>query len=283
MRAARYHGHHDVRVEEIPEPSLKAGQVMIAPAYVGICGSDLHEYLGGPIYIPSKHAHPLTGEKLPIVLGHEFSGIITALGDGAVDASKAFGDGTGLKIGSRVVVQPTIYDGTCGNCTAGIENMCTKGGFIGLSGGGGGLAEKIAVPVKNVLVLPEDVPMDIGALVEPLSVAWHAMSMVDLGKGMEWKDATVLVIGGGPIGIACVMVLRAKGAKSIIVSSAKQPSILKDFGANEVVSSKDGVLARVRELTDGAGVDVSVDCAGYAKGLKDAAVAVKIKGTVVSD
>lgn len=154
--------------------------------------------------------------------------------------------------------------------------MCAQGGFIGLSGGGGGLANKVCVPVANVLQLPSSIPFDIGALVEPLAVAWHACTMVDLTK-----ESTVLVVGGGPIGIACCLVLRARGVKMVICSSSKDEAYLKGFGADEVVDSRADVVGKVKDWTEGSGVDVAMDCAGYARGLNDAIAAIRTRGTVV--
>lgn len=93
------------------------------PAYVGICGTDLHEYMGGANIIPTS-PHPITQEKVPLTIGHEISGVIEEVGD----------DITDIQIGQRVAVQPIIYDGTCGACRDGLINCCDNNGFVGLSG-----------------------------------------------------------------------------------------------------------------------------------------------------
>ena len=99
MRAARYYDRNDIRIEDIPEPELKLGTVAIDVAWNGICGTDLHEYLEGPIFIPAKGSpHPISGEEAPVTIGHEFSGTVTALGEGVDD----------LQIGESVVVEPYI-------------------------------------------------------------------------------------------------------------------------------------------------------------------------------
>jgi threonine dehydrogenase-like Zn-dependent dehydrogenase len=123
MKALRFHGQRDLRFEDIPVPEVGKGQVKIRPAWVGICGSDLHEYLGGPNLCPTT-PHPITGETVPLTFGHEFSGTIEEVGEGVND----------YKPGDRVAVQPIIYDGTCGSCEADLHNCCWSNGFVGLSG-----------------------------------------------------------------------------------------------------------------------------------------------------
>jgi threonine dehydrogenase-like Zn-dependent dehydrogenase len=107
--------------------------------------------------------------------------------------------GSHLTVGQQCVVQPTIVCGTCHACLAGVENICYNGGFIELSGGDGGLSESVVVPEKTIIPLPSDIPLDAGALVEPLSVAWHAVSAAPL-----ISDFVVLILGAGPVGLAVV-------------------------------------------------------------------------------
>ena len=135
------------------------------------------------------HPHPITKETIPITIGHEFSGTIKELGPGL--------ESSHLEVGQKLAIQPTIYCGQCGACKNGAENACSNGGFIGLSGGGGGISEEVVVPAEACCPLPDDVGLDIGALVEPLAVAWHA---VDASPIAETTDAKCIVFGGGPIG-----------------------------------------------------------------------------------
>ncbi|KAE8442110.1 hypothetical protein EG329_003816 [Mollisiaceae sp. DMI_Dod_QoI] len=269
MRAARYYGAEDIRVEEIPEPVCKEGQLKIRPAFVGICGTDLHEYLGGPTFAPVK-PHPVTKETLPITFGHEFSGTILEVGKGV----------TSFKPGQHVSIQPTIYDGTCGACKKNFENVCYNGGFVGLSGWGGGLSDAVTVPASYCLPLPDNIPLDVAALVEPLSVGWHAVSQSPLKPG-----DSILILGGGPIGIAVIQALRARGCGQIIVSelSASRQRFAKQFGADTILDPrKVDIVKSVRDLTGGEGVDIVFDCAGVAIGLEAACKAIRVKGTVVN-
>lgn len=122
MKAALWYGREDVRLEDIKEPEVTAGSVKIKVKWCGICGSDLHEYLGGPIFIPQGTPHPISGCVAPVVLGHEFSGEITEVGEGVA----------GLEIGDRVAVEPIVACGTCAACLEGKYNLCSSLGFHGL-------------------------------------------------------------------------------------------------------------------------------------------------------
>ena len=249
--------------------SKKLTSQQVAPAYVGICGTDLHEYLGGPTFAPTT-PHPCTHDTIPITLGHEFSGVITELGP----------DVAGFTIGQQCVVQPTIACGTCHACLAGVENVCYNGGFIGLSGGGGGLSESVVVPEKAIIPLPPNIPLDVGALVEPLSVAWHAMSAAPLSA-----DSVALILGGGPIGLAVVQCLKAKGVRKIILSevSSSRQRFAREFGAHHVLDPKTYDTVKVsRELSGADGPDVVFDCAGVPASIETACTAVRARGTVVN-
>ncbi|KAF2142870.1 uncharacterized protein K452DRAFT_269389 [Aplosporella prunicola CBS 121167] len=270
MRAARYYGKEDIRIEQVPEEPTGPGQVKIAPAYVGICGTDLHEFTAGACFAPAKEPHPITGETVPITLGHEFSGVISEVGEGVA----------GLRQGQKVVVQPTLACGVCGACKVGVQTACYNGGFIGLSGGGGGLSDAVVVPAHAVVELPDSVPLDIGALVEPLAVAWHAVAAVDIRA-----ENTVLVLGGGPIGLAVVQCLSAMKVKKIIVSeiAASRQRFARDFGAHHVMCPQTYNMAVMsKELSGGDGPDYVFDCAGVPASLKTACQAVKARGTVVN-
>jgi 2-desacetyl-2-hydroxyethyl bacteriochlorophyllide A dehydrogenase len=187
---------------------------------------------------------------------------------------------TSFKPGQHVVVQPTIYCGTCSACTAGLENICYNGGFIGLSGGGGGLSDFVVVPERALLNLPENIPLDVAALVEPLSVAWHAVSAAPLTP-----SSSVLVLGGGPIGLAVVQCLVALKTRMIMLSevSSSRQRFARDFGAHHVLNpTHDDIVAKSRDLSGADGVDVVFDCAGVPASITTACKAVRARGTVVN-
>ncbi|MGN7965225.1 2,3-butanediol dehydrogenase [Microbacterium sp. 22179] len=250
MKAAVFHAQEDLRIEEVTDPSPGPGQVKLRNAFAGICGSDLHVY-----YTPEaagldfEHPHPLTGSTLPQILGHEFSGTVVELGEG-VD---------GISVGDRVAVWPIYYCGDCAACRRGMYNACQKIGFHGLSSDGGGMAEFTTVDASKLHVLPENVDLRLGALVEPMAVAWHAVSR----SGVE-PGGTALIAGAGPIGIGVWFALKARGIEKVLVSepSADRRAIIAALGATVVDPVTEDLGAAVTALTDGEGVDVAFDAAG---------------------
>ena len=270
MRAVRYHGNRDVRVDDIAEPDVRPNTVKIAPEWCGICGSDLHEYLIGPETIPAAgNPHPITGEVVPIVLGHEFAGRVVEVGPGVGDVA----------VGDRVVVEPIIRDNSCPACRSGEYNHCPLIGFHGISGGGGGLADFTVVPRYMVHRLPDNLSTEIGALVEPLAVGWHAVRR----SGLRLGD-TAAVIGAGPIGLVTMLALRAAGAGLVAmveISSARKAKALA-MGADIVLDpTTDDVVATLQQLT-GGGVDVAFDASGNNATLALALGVVRAKGQIVN-
>lgn len=229
--------------------------------------------MGGPNFSPTS-PHPVTRDQIPITIGHEFSGVIVEIGPGC---------SPNLKVGQKCAIQPTVYCGSCGACKVGAENACYNGGFIGLSGGGGGMSEEVVVPAIACLPLPDNVDLDIGALVEPLSVAWHA---VDASPLADIPGAKCLIMGGGPIGLAVVQVLLARGASKVIMSevAAKRQHFASQFGAHHVIDPRQyDIVTMSRELCGGEnGPDIVFDCAGVPQSLESACKAVKSRGTVVN-
>lgn len=272
MRAATYHGRGDVRVEDIDAPAgFDADELRISVTACGICGSDLHEYAAGPIAIPDELPHPVTGETLPIPLGHEFAGEVVEVGGGVDDVS----------VGDPVTVNPLIYCGECQHCTAGNYNWCESGGFIGLSGDGGGLSEEIVVPREKAVRLPDAIPVEHGALAEPFSVGFHAVRTSDLSPG----DA-VAVYGTGPIGLTVVQAARAAGADTIYAVEPQDArrDLAASVGADEALDpTETNTVEHIHGQTDG-GVDVSFEVAGVEQTVQDAVATTASGGrtTVVS-
>lgn len=248
MKAARYYDRNDIRIEDIAEPELKPGTVAIDVAWCGICGTDLHEFLEGPIFIPpAGHPHPISGESAPVTMGHEFSGTITALGEGVTD----------LTVGENVVVEPYIIGADVDTSEGAPYQLSKDMNFIGLGGRGGGLSEKIVVERRWVHPIG-DIPLDEAALIEPLSVAHHAY--VRSGA----KTGQVAIVGGaGPIGLLTAAVLKAKGLTVYVseLSEARKAKALEAGVADAVFDPREGdVASRVRELTNGHGADLGFEC-----------------------
>lgn len=248
MRAIRYHDARDVRVEDVPDPTAGPGEVEIEVDACGICGSDLHEYVAGPMTIPGEEPHPVTGEQTPITLGHEFSGVV-------VDA----GEGTSIPVGTDVAVNPIVWCGECLYCEEGYYHRCVNGGFVGLSGGGGGFSERVVVSEEKAVPLPEGLPVELGALAEPFSVGLHAVrrSGIDLGD-------SVAVFGSGPIGLTAVQAARAAGAGRVIVSEPRKArrELAAECGADTLIDpTAEDPLSRIDEEVPG-GVDVAIEVAG---------------------
>ncbi|EME67087.1 MULTISPECIES: 2,3-butanediol dehydrogenase [Rhodococcus] len=270
MKAARFHGPGDIRVEDIPEPATRPGTVKVEVEWCGICGTDLHEYLEGPIFAPPADTpHPITGETVPITLGHEFAGVVAEVGDGVDD----------LRVGDRVAVEPYIICGRCDACRNGRYNVCGTLGFVGLSGYGGGFSQYVVAERRWIHPLGE-LGTDVGALVEPLAVAYHAVRL----SGAR-PSHSALVFGAGPIGLVTTSALRAAGVEQIIVVEPADVRKKKaePAGADHIIDPRDGdVTEQVLELTGGRGADVSFECAGIDAVLKSAILSTRAGGTCVN-
>ena len=266
MRALTYHGSNDdgrgdFRVEDVPDPSVGPGMVRLDVEWCGICGSDLHEF----------EAHTVSGYAPPIIIGHEFAGTVAEVGEG-VEA---------VSMGDRVAVEPFLRCNACEACLADQYHLCPSLTVVGAQATDGGFAQRAIVPAYAVHVLPASVPTDVGALVEPLAVGWHA-----LRKGHFSAGQSVLVIGAGPIGLTSLLCAQAMEASLVAVSvrrAGARAEAASDLGADAVLdSSADDVAARIMELTDGRGVDVVIETSGAPEAMTTAIGAVRAGGTIVS-
>ena len=267
MKAAVYYGPNKLEIDDVPEPDPRPGTVKLRVGYNGICGTDLHEYYAGPIFVPTE-PHPLTGAQLPLTMGHEFSGTITAVGDGV----------SGWSEGDRVAVEPVYRCGTCAPCRAGNYNVCAQIGFHGLMSDGG-MAEFSIVPTEMLHRLPDSVGLELGALVEPMSVAYHAATLGDVSAG-----DTAMVFGAGPIGIGLWFALRGKGLEDVFVvePSPTRRAAIEALGATTLDPGSADVPAFIAEHTRGAGADAVFDAAGGTPAVATALACVGSRKPMVS-
>ncbi|HET7399186.1 MAG TPA: 2,3-butanediol dehydrogenase [Intrasporangium sp.] len=259
-----------MRIDWVPEPEPGPGTVKIAVEWCGICGTDLHEYFDGPIFCPAPgKSHPLTGASLPVVLGHEFVGTVHSVGEGV----------RRIRLGDRVVVEPRRSCGQCAACTSGRYNCCPRAATIGLQGGGGGLAQYIVVDEDLVFQIG-DLSAEVGALIEPLAVAHHA-----IGQGPRPQGATAVVFGGGPIGLLVVWMLKAMGASTVclVEPSEARRSRAGRLGADHALDpTAYPSTERMLEYAGLSDVDVAFECAGVEAALQGCLIAVRPGGTVVN-
>lgn len=239
MKAWVLHGVGDIRLEAVPEPKLKAGEVLIAVRAAGICGSDIPR-----IYQTGAHVHPL-------IPGHEFSGEVVQAGPGM--------DGEWL--GKRVGIFPLIPCGSCGPCRRKRYEMCRNYDYLG-SRRDGGFAEYVAVPAKNLLELPDSVSFEEAAMLEPMAVAVHAIRRLALRP-----EETVAICGLGTIGLLLVMFLQEAGIKNILAvgnKSFQKQTLLKLGTAEDCFCDcrEQNAAEWLLERTDGAGVDNFFECVG---------------------
>jgi len=242
--------------------------VTVAPRWCGICGTDLHEYTSGPIVTPSE-PHALTGATLPQILGHEFSAEVVAIGS-AVNR---------VEVGDRIAVMPLIYCGRCDYCRRGLQHLCVTMACTGLSADWGGVADLANLEEYQVFRIPDSVSDEQGALIEPCAVAAYGVS-----RGPVRPGDSVLIAGGGPIGALAALCAAAAGAGAVYMTEPNESrrERAKRLDLGEVLDpSVTDVPAELRERTDGLGVDIAIECAGFGDAFRTCAEAVKRRGTVV--
>ena len=253
--AAVYHGRRDIRVQDWPAPPTPPpGWVTVAVTYCGICGTDIEEYLHGPVVIPTT-PHQLTGAHAPLVLGHEGAGVVVAVGAGS-----------GIDTGTRVGLENSVSCGHCAACLSGNRQLCPELAVMGLMMDGA-LAEAVNVPAYMCAALPTGLPDEAGALAESLSVAVRAVRRAGTVAGVD-----VYVFGAGTIGLMAAQVARAAGARSVTL---RDPSTAR-LGRAEAMGFE------VAPPNSEAGrAPVVIECTGSAAGFSDALSATAKSGATV--
>jgi L-iditol 2-dehydrogenase len=248
IRAAVMMGPGRMEMGEVPMPEPKDNEVLVKIKHVGICGADLEffkdGFIGGWVL------------EFPHVLGHEPAGIVAGFGK----------DVKGLKEGDAVSIEPGKTCGNCEFCNSGLYNLCPDVKFMsvpGATGATGAFQDYVAWPSNRVFKLPEGVSTLEGALVEPLSVGFHAVNQ----SGAKFGDSAV-IIGAGCIGLCTLLALRARGITDVYMSDLAKVRMekAKQLGAKEVFDvSKVNLTEKITALTNGRGVNMVYECTGVSK------------------
>ena len=254
--AAIYRGDKHFSVEQVTVAPPGPGEVQIDVAYCGICGTDLHIYLG--------HMDARVGFERTI--GHEMSGVIAAVGAGV----------EGLAPGQSIVVRPLDHCGECPACKAGHAHICHTLKFIGIDTDGA-FQQRWNVPAHTIHVLPEGLDLAHAALIEPLAVAVH-----DVDRGQVKPGEDVLVIGGGPIGMLVAMAARDAGANVTVCEiNAHRLAFAEKIGFATMNPKEVDVAKAIHEGTGGKGADVVFEVSGSQPGVDLMTAAAATRGRIV--
>ncbi|CAL9729587.1 probable diacetyl reductase [(R)-acetoin forming] 2 [Monosporozyma unispora] len=290
MRALAYFGKGDIHfTNSLAEPKeLGPDELRLSIAYTGICGTDLHEATSEPIFFPKDgHRHEISNNELPQAMGHEMAGIVTEIGPAV----------TKFKVGDHVTVEPT---GTCRDryrwpdspnankpkcsaCKKGMYNTCAHLGLIGNGVQSGGLAERVVINESHCYKVPAYIPLEVVALIQPIAVSWHAVGVSKYRQG-----GSVLILGGGPIGLGTILALYGHGCTDIVVSEPAKirRDLAEKMGATTfdptLHSSADNVRL-LREMAPGGdGFDYCFDCSGIPETLQSSIQCLTFRGTAVN-
>lgn len=247
MLQAKLVAPEKILFEKTKIPLLGEKEVLIKVKICGVCGSDVHSYKGKHPFV-----HP------PIVLGHEFSGVIHQIGTRVNSFSP----------GDRVIVEPNIVCGKCYNCLHGRYNICTNLKVVGCVGYDGAFAEYVAVPEKKVLRLPGNISFEKAALVEPVAVAVHAVR-----KAKQKINDVVVILGAGTIGLLVMQVAKLAGAGKVIVTDVLDYRLKKagELGADRLVNPASQDLIKIIQEKYGRNeVDLIYDCVGIEETISQA-------------
>lgn len=242
MRAAVMTGVGKIEMQTRPMPVPKDNEVLVKIRHVGICGSDLHYYEHGRIgnYVVEG----------PMILGHESAGEVVGFGAGV----------TGFAVGDRVAIEPGWTCGTCEYCRSGRYNLCPDVVFMATPPYDGAFCEYVAYPAQVMFKLPDNVDTMAGALVEPLSVGFHAAA-----QGSAAVGETAAVLGSGCIGLCTMLALKARGVAQVFMTDVleKRLAMAMEMGADAAWNAAEAdVVSLIQGHTGGRGVDVVLETAG---------------------
>ncbi len=245
MKALVYTGPKAMAFQDAADPAPNPGETLVRVDKVGICGSDMHGYLGHDARRPA-----------PLILGHEATGVIEG----------------GPRDGERVTINPLVECLTCPACKTGRQHICENRQLISMPPRQGAFAELVAMPDKNLVTIPDDMPFEKAALAEPLSVCWHAAK---LGiRVANWPVERALVIGGGAIGLGSALALQALTKADVTISEPND-------GRRSYLTDTCGQKALAPDALGAGGFDLIVDAVGYAATRAPASELVRPGGTIV--
>lgn len=258
MKALVFQGPQSMAVEERPIPEPQVGEALLRVIATGICGSDLHGYMGK------------TGRRKPgMVMGHEIAAIVDGVG-GTVGSEL---------VGCTVAVNPVVACGECVLCERGRDNLCRSRRLIGVDWDiVGGFSEYMVAPLRNLVPLSSGTTPEQGALVEPFAVGYRAALQAGCREGVA-----TLILGGGTIGIATLAAANRLGAEPVVLSEPQlhRREAARRFGALAVDPRNDDLVEVVRAATDGFGAEAVIDCVGMTQTVKAALASCAPEGTVV--
>lgn len=256
MLVAEYAGNEQFHVAERTASPPGPGEAQIEVAFVGICGTDLH----------IKHGHMDGRVSIPSPIGHEMSGVVAALGEGV----------SGLQVGDQVTVMPLWWCGQCPACRNGNQHVCQNLVFVGIDRAGA-MQQLWTVDQSIVVPIPNDLPLEIGALAEPLAVAVHDVRRARIVAGEK-----VLVVGGGPIGLLIALVAGAQGADvRISEPNEYRRALAQRLGLSTLDPGSEDIAVSVDVWTETAGVDAAFEVSGAPQGLHAATHALRVRGRLV--
>lgn len=250
MKALVYTGPESLEMRQVGRPEPGEGDVLIEIEAVGICGSDMHAYLGHDERRPA-----------PLILGHEAAGTVIE-GPGA---------------GRRVTVNPLVTCGICPACLSGRANLCPERQIISMPPREGAFAQLLAIPERNVVTVPDHVSPSVAALAEPLACGWHAVGLAEKASVPPLAAARVLVLGGGAIGLGAALVLEARGAREIWIAEpgSERRAIVERAGGFRLFDPGAG------SGPEPGSVDIVVDAVGFEATRAAASAAARPGGVIV--
>ena len=232
MKALVYTGVESIEYRDVPNPAPGEGEDLVRIHAVGICGSDMHAYLGHDERRPA-----------PLILGHEAAGVIIG----------------GPNDDRRVTINPLVTCQTCEDCRAGRTNLCAQRQIISMPPRAGAFADYVTIPSRNLVTVPDDIPLARAALAEPLACGWHAVRLGRQALARPLADLDCLVFGGGAIGAGAALALAAQGADRITLvepNATRRAALagLRGIAVIEDIASRRDLHGRCHLIIDGVGI-----------------------------